>query len=1206
MTAGAHQAVQWVALPAGVDGDRARITVFVAPQLTVDGDEQVLSTFEDWMDWPARLAQTSFYVELDDGTAVPATLVGSAGDSAMWRALFPPTTPLRSFQAAAPADTMTFASYSVPAVDDILRRAYTRAAVAAIGEQPADTLADCFAEFADLYRDPSHQVLLSGDRETLADDLSARATFAQANRAADTPPTLLPPANTATDHLAAAVAFHRRATGPRQQQEPVQLDFHQLLTSLGDQPALLRLLGLVRHIEIPAGTIRPSGRLRLRPLWTPPNPVGAPSQHDDLVPWIEYQAAAPVFTATSHSGPPGLVDLAAGGYQLSQVDLDGAVHKTLAMVANLAGGGTTDVAPPALRSGGISLVRPDRVSQLHGHLSTATANLNTTDPVLTAEDVTRGYRIDVYDNGSWRSLHTRQVTYTVAGSPLLEAPVQDEGFLQDTVVSGEGNNITYLHENMATWDGWSLAAARPELALSTDAEAVPVRIENTPHTSTNLKVDTTVTPGTLPRLRFGREYRLRLRTVDLAGDGPDLAAADAAPADVATAPLTYRRFEPVPAPEIVPLPSYVEGKGQVRMVVRGVTVTQSPLDASLTAPDVRELVPPKTSLRMVELHGLLDTALGGSAADRAEAYQIASRESGTLESGLVDGELPYLPDPMCAGVVFFDLPGRESPDPLVVDFDRATWHQPRPIRLRLLPFPNGADPVPEWDAEQRQLTVWLRPAKVWTIRIASKIADPTLLALPHWGSDATDELVASAAAGGNVLFGPQREITLVHAVPQPANWLELTDFRPYQNSDSSTSIPGHVPVDADSTQRVDLVASWSEMIDDGVRAPWRRSMTAVVAGSQIPLPPKPSWYYVPNVDIPLVAVGKPYSFGPRKHRKITFQAVATGRFHDHFPDSYAATPDAFTAAGPPITWSMPNTAPPPPPVVLEVVPVLDRYTDASGILRSGGWLRVYLDRPWYVTGDGELLGVVTVDPQPSGPEDPLYGMVSLCGQDETRFSANVPGLRPGRMLESVAGRDDVRLPGNSTPVSVAGYPPEFEAATGRWACDIRVDLGDAYFPFVRLAVVRWQPNATSDEDMVSGVVLLDIVQTVPSRFLSSVRGPDGLVHVSLLGASYVAVADQSSPAFQPAGRATVTVRAQRRDPGIADDLIAWSDIGDPVELTRPFATYKETWQGSIRPPAAAPGERLRLLVVEEDHIAADLSVPGYAGRIVYAETIPLS
>lgn len=64
---------------------------------------------------------------------------------------------------------------------------------------------------------------------------------------------------------------------------------------------------------------------------------------------------------------------------------------------------------------------------------------------------------------------------------------------------------------------------------------------------------------------------------------------------------------------------------------------------------------------------------------------------------------------------------------------------------------------------------------------------------------------------------------------------------------------------------------------------------------------------------------------------------------------------------------IPATARPAAPKVSYVIPAFDWASAAGGTIfnpkvtstRQGGGLRVYLDRPWFSSGDGEQLGVVT-------------------------------------------------------------------------------------------------------------------------------------------------------------------------------------------------------------------------------------------------------
>jgi hypothetical protein len=67
--------------------------------------------------------------------------------------------------------------------------------------------------------------------------------------------------------------------------------------------------------------------------------------------------------------------------------------------------------------------------------------------------------------GHWFSLQSDQRTRLMGLAP--PPPIRDEGYLKSAAASGErsGHPVPsddlYLHETIAAWDGWSLAAARP-------------------------------------------------------------------------------------------------------------------------------------------------------------------------------------------------------------------------------------------------------------------------------------------------------------------------------------------------------------------------------------------------------------------------------------------------------------------------------------------------------------------------------------------------------------------------------------------------------------------------------------------------------------------------------------------------------------------------------------------------------------------------
>ncbi len=158
-----------------------------------------------------------------------------------------------------------------------------------------------------------------------------------------------------------------------------------------------------------------------------------------------------------------------------------------------------------------------------------------------------------------------------------------------------------------------------------------------------------------------------------------------------------------------------------------------------------------------------------------------------------------------------------------------------------------------------------------------------------------------------------------------------------------------------------------------------------------------------------------------------------------------------------------------------------------------------MERPWFLTGDDEKLGVV-LWPDPAGGFENYQKYVSLMGQDPIH-SSNPPlaVLRqehfPNR---SAFSRDNLllrELPG--TNVNVAAFDVQYNEERGLWYADLFFDpqMSTSYYPFVRLALARYQPYSVQDVEL-SPVVLADFIQLAPDRHLthSIPRRPALLIH----------------------------------------------------------------------------------------------------------------
>ncbi|MEU8995988.1 peptidoglycan-binding domain-containing protein [Streptomyces caniferus] len=727
--------------------------------------------------------------------------------------------------------------------------------------------------------------------------------------------------------------------------------------------------------------------------------------------------------------------------------------------------------------------------------------------------------------------------------------------------------------------------------------------------------------------------------------------------------------------------------------------------------DERHVVAPKASLRCVEWHGLLDEAIGST--DRAvqdEVYDLAARESGSLSdtspsqpdvqvepvrSSAADPdhpvhtvlhtgeqvELPYLPDPLSTGAVFLDLPGMPEGEPFPVPWDGEVWHRPRSLRLRLA---EGTAP-PRFDEASRVLTVSLPKGVVATVRVCSRIDfDEKVMGMAGWcrkqqesvpglaseteGDAAarraaevrrTDDTLALAAASRHWMFTPWQELTLVHAVQQPLKSPVLTlstPTIPRASGATAEHLTGSVALDEGTTDRIDLIAEWTEVTDAGlagrtlreVAVPVFDLLTARAAGRNgvpgaepallrdgvltfntqaaedeakadaaaavaQPVNPQGDQDDRPH---PLPPTPAKHEFGDTKHRTVRYHPVAGSKFADYFPPQFA-TPgqNVLTVEGTAQEHSVPSSKPPMAPRLLYCVPTLtlEHVGGPPGPIvhqRRGRGIRVYLDRPWFSSGDGELLGVVLGEPPGGDPKSVRDAWVTLMGRDPIHRSAPVfaPTAEMFTNAERQSGTLSLATPSGPLSVTVVGFTPQFEAGTpkpgededtvGRWFCDLDLDTGDACLPFVRLALVRYQPDSIPGAEISSTVVLADLVRTLPDRELRVTPGDP--LSVSVTG-----------PSWDPTGSLPprITATLQRRNSLVDDEDLGWVTLEDTtVDLTSVDAESSRTpfYTGQVPIP---PGRRgpLRLMVLETEGIRPDGPTPPTTpGPVIYCDTVTFS
>jgi hypothetical protein len=1021
------QQIMWTALPNGLtaDGSAYRLSVLVSPRLTrTAAVPATLDEFPDLLDWPAVLAQAGFAFEYGGAVIDTAELV-SVPRSEDWTAVFLPTTFVRA-RAFEDRRGNVVLSYPLDTVHDFVRTMYSDLVRDAGDELPEQNELRRYLRLLAEPLTPPPEVLRrlrSGEFEFDRQDprsafellqayhrpLSAEETVTYAKKAADDP------------REDASWRTHRLADLPQPDDFKDLIDFHQIVSSVNQYHDLLRRLGLVLDFEIPVDDLPGAAltdRLRVLAKW-PATPQGAsgvetledtrPATVTHLEPKTRF---APVVQDPATPVADGFLRLDER-FRLIQVDVDGAgikVKNFARSVATMRGADKSAeqarAGAPALRSAGLMLVETkrgksltkalDRSGSLHD-AEAANANID-----LFQEDLIRGYHVDVLDEttGRWQSLCRRDGSIELLNTINAVAAADEEGMVRlgaTQAADGSNPDVVKLYEGLFAWTGWSLTAPAPGNAIATEPDVegkdTVAPVSNTAPPGMPFEANFTPRAASLPSLRYGRRYRMRVRVVDLAHNAIAWTPKPIEPAGAASPAESYLRYEPVEPPALAlartegVAEAPAEGEAMARLAIR--SFNDDPADNTVPTGAVarRHVAPPRTSAKQAETHGKLDT----NGRIDPTTYGLLSTRDMPLDATtlLFDGvasqyavasdgfTLPYLPDPFADQVAFRFLGpadvGMSAMPPIPYYPQPADrWPDALPFQIRIVEQPGG---VPKLHKAARVLEVPLAKADIVRLRLSHVLPDDGLEQMGVWewfrqrhGGNAA--LVKSASdrakAGHNWLLTPWLDIELVHAVQKPLVKPAIQELIVARNQGQTFATPVFVtPADSRSTDKLDLFGRWNEP-DDNLGEALPRSVNRRAHAIERKL----SYLDAPGVAPPgrVAFRSLRHEFGDTRYRRVLYRLEATSRFREFMPPAIRnAGGDAETnplikvLSDETVGW-VPNAAPPPAPDVVYVVPTFGwtRRT-IRGVKRSwrgGGGLRVYLNRQWFVTGFNEMLAVV--------------------------------------------------------------------------------------------------------------------------------------------------------------------------------------------------------------------------------------------------------
>jgi hypothetical protein len=495
-------------------------------------------------------------------------------------------------------------------------------------------------------------------------------------------------------------------------------------------------------------------------------------------------------------------------------------------------------------------------------------------------------------------------------------------------------------------------------------------------------------------------------------------------------------------------------------------------------------------------------------------------------------------------------------------------------------------------------------------------------------------LIATALIGQNWLLTPGIDLTLVHAVDKPLIKPEFTTRAHFerQKGETHATLVDWMPIHGKSTGKFDVKAAWTESVDDPAAGAPTWGPTAVskaahaftltvekdqerILGFGKPLPTMKSapWGTIPVSGMlvensSIDTASQRQFFGDTKHRKIDVTAVETTRFQKYFNDLDIGD---FTETSAAKSLHVPSSARPARPDVKYILPTFGWTRAPGSSTRGGGGLRVYLDRPWFSSGDDERLAVVLYQPWPGDGYSKLEPYTSKWGKDPLFVAPDLPAtqLSLSHFKETANKASKLQLKEYSlSPVMVAAYEVDYDPATQMWFADVVMDQGKAYFPFVKLALARYQPYSLPGCEL-SPVVIADFVQLTPDRVASAVVATDKQsVTVSVVGHTY----SDNDAAIGSTAKATVTATLERSATK-GDATTGWTAITSEVELTRQVPSLvailagdtRTVWRDAISLANTTAGITYRVVVREYEHFAQYQSTTKRP-RLVYVEALPLT
>jgi hypothetical protein len=472
-------------------------------------------------------------------------------------------------------------------------------------------------------------------------------------------------------------------------------------------------------------------------------------------------------------------------------------------------------------------------------------------------------------------------------------------------------------------------------------------------------------------------------------------------------------------------------------------------------------------------------------------------------------------------------------------------------------------------------------------------------AAPDYNSLVTSMTSEDLLTGGLHTVTPPQRLTLVHATSQPlaAPTFQVPFSVQRTYNISAASVSGSINAHWNSTGKITIEASWSDIIDDGKTAQLRTQQTREVpfeivnsggGGNE-----------VCGEGVVARTLNTAHSFRDTRARWVNYSLTASTRFREYFPD--ATKPDTFLRMGESHGVQVQSSSIPPVVSPVYILPAFGWGENTSAALQRKQVLRVYLNRPFMISGDHECVGVVLAPNDKQDCNKTPCSLVTRWGGDPFDPSSGLS--KPFMSAQDFSGASDHLQTGCTLQedgiADVLPFTAEFAEERGLWFCDIGINQLHASSAFVRLALVRWQPHGMPldtknkvPDCRLSQVVIADFMQIRSDRSVSVQRTDKTDVVVTLSGVF---------PGAGAAFHTKILYTVEQRWHSVGRDM-GWRPVGASAEFKPPDGTkgYGEiTWTAAVPLAKSIDTHKYRLLIEEFETDGKDFN------RCIYVHYVEL-